>query len=205
MSLAIKEHTHVYAYKIYKAPVETHRRTCIVTRSVANQIVSSLRACDVVPTSSEVVTAPDMEKTNVVSGAGPKIVATQNSSETASEGRDTLAPLEYRKLIWKLDVHLLPPLFVLWFVSLIDRLNIGSAKIFGIEKDLHMDPRGTDFNVAIITTMVGLIFFDVPSNYLLKRTRPSWVLTAENLLLGAYCLPHANIYLFDARCWIPNY
>lgn len=123
-----------------------------------------------------------MEKANVVTGHEPSVVATHDDSHT----RVALPPLEYRKLIWKLDVHLLPPLFVLWFVSLIDRLNIGSAKIFGLEKDLHMDPHGGDFNVVLITTMVGLILFDVPSNYLLKKMRPSWVLTAENLLLGAY-------------------
>lgn len=124
-----------------------------------------------------------MEKANVVTGHEPSAVATNNDSHT----RVALSSLEYRKLIWKLDVHLLPPLFLLWFVSLIDRLNIGSAKIFGIEKDLHMDAHGSDFNVALITMMVGLILFDVPSNYLLKKMRPSLVLTAENLLLGAYC------------------
>lgn len=119
-----------------------------------------------------------MGKENAVTGHEPNTVARHDDSHT----RVALPPLEYRKLMWKLDVHLLPPLFVLWFVSLIDRLNIGSAKIFGLEKDLHMDPRGSDF-----TTMVGLILFDVPSNYLLKKMRPSLVLTAENLLLGAYC------------------
>lgn len=127
-----------------------------------------------------------MEKANIVTGHETSTAATHDDDHT----RVALPPLEYRKLIWKLDVHLLPPLFLLWFVSLIDRLNIGSAKIFGIEKDLNMDPRGTDFNVALITTMVGLILFDVPSNYLLKTLRPSLVLTAENLLLGAhYPLP----------------
>ncbi|KAG8167310.1 hypothetical protein KVR01_002999 [Diaporthe batatas] len=120
-----------------------------------------------------------------------KVTKQEPSTETAATHEETcvtLPPLEYRKLIWKLDVHLLPPLFVRWFVSLIDRLNIGSAKIFGIEKDLHMDPRGTDFNVVLVTTMVGLILFDVPSNYLLKNMRPSWVLTAENFLLGILTL-----------------
>lgn len=132
---------------------------------------------------SQILPAPSMEKANEVTGHEPSTVAIQDDSHADI----ALSPLEYRKLIWKLDVHLLPPLFVLWFVSLIDRLNIGSAKIFRIEKDLHMDPRGTDFNVALITLMVGLILFDVPSNYLLKKIRPSWVLFAENLLLGAYC------------------
>lgn len=61
---------------------------------------------------------------------------------------DTFSNAEYRKLIWKLDVRLLPPLFVLWFISLIDRVNIGTARIQGLEKDLGMNPLSTQFNTA---------------------------------------------------------
>jgi len=103
--------------------------------------------------------------------------------DTASPAA-TLTSMQYRKLIWKLDIHLLPPLFALWFVSLIDRINIGSANIFGIQKDLHMNPTSNDFNIALIVVLVGLITMEVPSNYLLKKTSPSKVLAAESLLLG---------------------
>ncbi|KAM0263212.1 hypothetical protein ACHAQJ_001367 [Trichoderma viride] len=61
---------------------------------------------------------------------------------------DTLSKAEYRKLIWKLDMHLLPPLFILWFISLIDRVNIGTARIQGLEKDLGMNPLTNQFNIA---------------------------------------------------------
>ncbi len=92
--------------------------------------------------------------------------------------------MEYRKLIWKLDLHLLPPLFALWFVSLVDRVNIGSANIFGLQKDLHMNPKSNDFNIALIIVLIGLITMEVPSNWLLKKTSPSMVLAAESFLLG---------------------
>ena len=59
-----------------------------------------------------------------------------------------LTSAEYRKLIWKLDLHLLPPLFILWFISLIDRVNIGAARIQGLEKDLGMNPKSNQFNIA---------------------------------------------------------
>ena len=59
-----------------------------------------------------------------------------------------LSNAEYRKLIWKLDLHLLPPLFILWFISLIDRVNIGAARIQGLEKDLRMNPLSNQFNIA---------------------------------------------------------
>jgi hypothetical protein len=95
-----------------------------------------------------------------------------------------LSQKQYRRLIWKLDLHLLPPLFALWFVSLIDRINIGSANIFGIQEDLGMNPKSNDFNIALIIILVGLITCEVPSNWLLKKTSPSKVLALENFLLG---------------------
>jgi hypothetical protein len=98
----------------------------------------------------------------------------------------TMSAMQYRKLIWKMDLYLLPSLFALWFVSLIDRINIGSANIFGIQKDLHMNAKSNQFNIALIIAYVGLIVMEVPSNWLLKKTSPSKVLAAESLLLGQF-------------------
>lgn len=44
-----------------------------------------------------------------------------------ASGNEKWPSARYRQLIWKLDVRLLPPLFVLWFISLIGRVNIGTA------------------------------------------------------------------------------
>ncbi|KAK1243018.1 hypothetical protein MKX08_005830 [Trichoderma sp. CBMAI-0020] len=82
-----------------------------------------------------------------------------SSATNAVDVADGLSNAEYRKLIWKLDVHLLPPLFVLWFISLIDRVNIGTARIQGLEKDLGMNPLTNQFNIAtgIFTICQGLL------------------------------------------------
>ncbi|KAH6672401.1 hypothetical protein B0J14DRAFT_441368, partial [Halenospora varia] len=107
-----------------------------------------------------------------------------------------LSPLQYRKLIWKLDIHLLPPLFALWFVSLVDRINIGSANIFGVQKDLHMNPKSNDFNICLIIVLVGLITCEVPSNWLLKKTSPSKVLAIESLLVGIFTIGQGVVHNF---------
>lgn len=74
---------------------------------------------------------------------------------------------EFRRLIWKLDLHLLPPLFLLYFVSLIDRVNIGNAKLQGLEKDLGMV--GNQFNIALCVIFIGLILFEVGvSQYIVR-------------------------------------
>ncbi|KFY29735.1 hypothetical protein V494_08501 [Pseudogymnoascus sp. VKM F-4513 (FW-928)] len=77
-------------------------------------------------------------------------VSAEPASPTAKNDNtvDAVSSAEYRKLIWKLDVRLLPPLFILWFISLIDRVNIGTARIQGLEKDLGMNPLSKQFNIA---------------------------------------------------------
>jgi MFS family permease len=51
------------------------------------------------------------------------------------------------------------------------RINIGNAKIQGLEKTLHM--KGNDYNIALFVFFVTYILFEVPSNMLLKKIRPS--------------------------------
>jgi hypothetical protein len=132
----------------------------------------------------------DLEKTQVAAADAAKPYS-PTSSETLSVNSDVpvLTPFQYRKLIWKLDLHLLPPLWALWFCSLIDRVNIGNAKIQGLEKDLNMNPKSNQFNVALVVIFIGLVGFEVPSNYLMKRVSPRAVLCAETLLLGELELP----------------
>lgn len=112
----------------------------------------------------------------------------QQAAYETEDQKDNLSDAEYRKLIWKLDVRLLPPLFVLWFISLIDRVNIGTARIQGLEKDLGMDPKSNQFNTAVVVVFVGLILAEVPSNWLVKRFAPSVVLCLECILLGLFTI-----------------
>jgi hypothetical protein len=134
----------------------------------------------------------------------PKVSDIEKTAEVSSLDADSgpaspaspmtpvaLSPMQYRKLIWKLDLHLLPPLFGLWFVSLVDRVNIGNANIQGLQQDLHMNPKSNDFNIALLVVLAGLITMEVPSNYLLKKTSPKMILATESLLLGVYNLPLA--------------
>ncbi|OBT41015.1 hypothetical protein VE00_08240 [Pseudogymnoascus sp. WSF 3629] len=117
-------------------------------------------------------------------------VSMEPGSPTAKDVNtvDAFSSAEYRKLIWKLDVRLLPPLFVLWFISLIDRVNIGTARIQGLEKDLGMNPLGTQFNIATVVVFVGLMLAEVPSNWLVKRFSPTTILCSECIILGIFTI-----------------
>ena len=51
------------------------------------------------------------------------------------------------------------------------RINIGNARIQGLEKDLHM--KGQDYSIALFMFFIPYILLEVPSNILLKKVRPS--------------------------------
>jgi hypothetical protein len=63
---------------------------------------------------------------------------------TLDEGID---PIAEKKLLWKVDCHVVPPLLILFLLAFLDRVNIGNAKIQGMTKELHMV--GQDYSIAL--------------------------------------------------------
>ena len=88
-----------------------------------------------------------------------------------------------KKLILKCDLRVLPILTLLFLLNFIDRINIGNARIQGLEKDLHME--GHDYNIALFIFFIPYILFEVPSNILLKKIRPSTWLSFIMFCWGA--------------------
>nr|GAT59405.1 MFS transporter [Mycena chlorophos] len=76
-----------------------------------------------------------------------------------------------RRVLRKLDLHILPPLALLWLCNFIDRSNIGNAKIVGLTADTHLV--GNQFNVALSVFYVSYILVEVPSNLVMKHMKPA--------------------------------
>ncbi|KAJ3488703.1 hypothetical protein NLI96_g2654 [Meripilus lineatus] len=76
-----------------------------------------------------------------------------------------------RKVLWKLDIHVLPPLALLWLANFIDRTNVGNARIAGLERDTHL--RGNQFNTCLAVFYVSYIMVELPSNWVLKKMKPN--------------------------------
>ena len=72
--------------------------------------------------------------------------------------------------------------------------NSRSARVQGLEEDL--DLKGNQFNVAISVLFVGYILGQLPSNYILSKTRPSIYISAWVALWGVIsaCTAAANSY-----------
>ncbi|KAF9891595.1 hypothetical protein FE257_003606 [Aspergillus nanangensis] len=76
-----------------------------------------------------------------------------------------------RKLLRKVDLHLLPFLVIMYLLNFLDRNNLSQARLGTLEEDLNM--HGTDYNLATSILFVGYLLMQLPSNLLLTRVRPS--------------------------------
>jgi MFS family permease len=75
-----------------------------------------------------------------------------------------------RKITTKIDMHLIPFVSILYLMAFLDRVNIGNARAFGLEKDLNLG--GVEYNTALTIFFVPYIIFEIPSNILLKHFSP---------------------------------
>ena len=50
----------------------------------------------------------------------------------------TITPEEERRVIRSLDWHIMPLIFVLYSLSVLDRSNLGNARIAGLDTDLNL-------------------------------------------------------------------
>lgn len=116
----------------------------------------------------------------------------QTTKELESKRAPTVSSQEYpvytvgdaaKTRIWrKLDFHLLPPVALLYFLSFLDRANIGNATIAGMGNDLVLT--GFRFNIAIAIFFIPYCLVEVPSNILLRVFGPSRWLPSLMLTWG---------------------
>ncbi|KAI5309745.1 hypothetical protein KEM55_002511, partial [Ascosphaera atra] len=88
-----------------------------------------------------------------------------------------------RKLMLKVDWHLLPPLVILYLLAFLDRVNISNATIFHLKEDLDI-VEGMKYNTALTIFFVPYILAEVPSNILMKKLKPNVWLSGCMFLFG---------------------
>ncbi|RUS34286.1 major facilitator superfamily domain-containing protein [Jimgerdemannia flammicorona] len=127
---------------------------------------------------------------SIISGE-TRLERTQN---TASEKVMDISDLEntqpdpaiVRSYLWKTDWRLLPALSLVYLLAVMDRANIGNAMIAGLTTDLNL--KGDDINLAISLFFVSYIIFEIPSNLMMKKSRPSRWLPTLILIWSASCI-----------------
>src|SRR5207244_4165337 len=76
------------------------------------------------------------------------------------------APFE-RAIFRKVSLRLLPFLFLLYVVNLVDRTNIGMARLQMVDEQQILDKEAYSLGAGIF--YVGYLVFEVPSNLILRR------------------------------------
>ncbi|KAI0084560.1 MFS transporter [Irpex rosettiformis] len=90
--------------------------------------------------------------------------------------------LEEKRLVRRIDVRLVPTSMFIYLLCFLDRSNIGNAKVLNsntgdsLVQKLHISNQ--QYLVALMIFIVAYTLFETPSNYMLKRFRPSrWIAT----------------------------
>ncbi|KAK5661773.1 hypothetical protein OQA88_9874 [Cercophora sp. LCS_1] len=75
-----------------------------------------------------------------------------------------------RRVIRKVDLRIIPLSMMLYFFSFLDRVNIGSAKLYGMKEELGLE--GYQYQTAVSILFVTYVLFELPSNLVLKKVTP---------------------------------
>ncbi|OJD30721.1 vitamin h transporter [Diplodia corticola] len=110
------------------------------------------------------------------------MAATPSHDEIKPDPDYDFSPDEEKKLVRKIDMFLLPTIWLMYLLSYMDRTNIGNAKIAGMMDDLRLT--SDEYSVSLIVFFVSYVVFEVPSNLILSRTRPSIFLPTIMFLWG---------------------
>ncbi|GME25337.1 Alternative sulfate transporter [Neofusicoccum parvum] len=132
----------------------------------------------------------------LVGEVGEKRVITEHLMQQEAK---TWTDKEERRLLWKLDLFLMPLLVLGFFVLQLDRSNISNALTDTLTEDLGIT--SDDVNLGNQLMLTGIIISELPSNVLLQRVgAPVW-LTAQIGIWGTIALTQAwckNIHSFYA-------
>ncbi|OSX67374.1 hypothetical protein POSPLADRAFT_1130525 [Postia placenta MAD-698-R-SB12] len=91
----------------------------------------------------------------------------------------------------RMDWRTVPWLALLYFLNFLDRGNVGNAKLYGFTTDLHITD--TQYLIALTVFFFPYAVFELPSNIVLKRLRPSRWLAFIMFVWGVTMTMHGVI------------
>ncbi|KAL2856703.1 major facilitator superfamily domain-containing protein [Aspergillus pseudodeflectus] len=119
----------------------------------------------------------DMTKASTMA-LEPSVPLTVNSHSTLEEA----LVVDEKKVLRKMDLRLIPIVSALYLLCFLDRGNIGNAKIEGLLEDINLS--GQQYNMCLTAFFFTYAAFELPSNMVFKRLRPSIWLSAIMVGMG---------------------
>ncbi|KAL5363352.1 major facilitator superfamily domain-containing protein [Aspergillus floccosus] len=98
-------------------------------------------------------------------------------------------PEEQRRVLWKLDMILIPVMGLCYMMQYMDKLALSQATLFGIREDLGLT--GTEYPWASAVFYFGYFAWSWPSSYLIVRLPIGKYITASVLVWGGVLMCHA--------------
>ncbi|KAL2127173.1 hypothetical protein VTI74DRAFT_11209 [Chaetomium olivicolor] len=121
-----------------------------------------------------------------------KELSTHSENVTDAQERPFVEdPALEKKILRKVDMRLIPPLFIMYILNYLDRNNIGNAKEAGMAESLHLS--SSDYSLAVSIFFVGYLLLEVPSNMIMNRTRPSLYLPGLMIVWGGMVVAYVGI------------
>lgn len=143
----------------------------------------------------------DLEKNPAVHTELQGLATIDDPQSMTAQAED---PIEVKKIIRKIDYRLLPLMIFLYTLTFLDRVNIGNARLWHLERDLGMT--GYQYNIAVLVFYIPVIIFEIPSNMMLSRVKPRYWISGLVLGFGlsvtfcGFCTSYAG--LITARVFI---
>ncbi|KAB8611437.1 hypothetical protein FH972_025942 [Carpinus fangiana] len=87
-----------------------------------------------------------------------------------------------RKLMARIDWHLMPCLVGLFFLAFLDKVNIANASTLGMLQELNMT--GNKYTIAVIIFFIPYTVAEIPANILMKKFKPHVWLSGSMMAFG---------------------
>ncbi|KAL4241787.1 MFS transporter superfamily protein [Abortiporus biennis] len=102
-----------------------------------------------------------------------------------------ISGIDEKRLLRRIDWHVVPWLAVLYLLNFLDRGNIGNARLYNMQTDLHITDK--QYLIALTIFFFPYALFEPPSNIALKRLRPSRWLSFLMLVWGIAMTMHGLV------------
>nr|GAT46679.1 predicted protein [Mycena chlorophos] len=129
--------------------------------------------------------------------------ASRSSGEPVYQPDIDTSSVDEKKLLRKIDWMFVPWFSCLYLLSFLDRTSIGNAKLYNLERDMHITDN--QYLLALTVFFIAYAVFEVPSNIVLKRFRPpiwfAFIMTMWGLFMTLQGVAH-NFGSLTAIRWM---
>lgn len=107
------------------------------------------------------------EQVPVVTGVKPDVAAKFLAGLSAEIKDEPISAQEARKLLWKVDLIIIPILAFSVMISAVDKIIISNAAIYGMKTDTHL--KGDEFSWVGSVFYFGFLAAEWPANIAIQK------------------------------------